>query len=59
MAAKKTSELIPLCHPIALNKVAVDFELNQDENAVYIYCTARTNGKTGVFVLPHETTMYM
>jgi cyclic pyranopterin phosphate synthase len=44
MAAKKTSELIPLCHPLALTRVAVDFELLHAENTA----TAETVGPTGV-----------
>lgn len=48
MAAKKTSELIPLCHPIPLNKIAVDIELDEANSAVHIQATARTTGKTGV-----------
>ena len=48
MAAKKTSELIPLCHPLPLSRVAVDFELDDDKNAVNITGTAKTTGKTGV-----------
>ena len=46
--AKKTSELIPLCHPIALTRVAVDFELLQPEHAVLCTATAETVGPTGV-----------
>lgn len=48
MAAKRTSDLIPLCHPIALTRVAVDFAL--DEAASTITCTvsAETFGRTGV-----------
>jgi cyclic pyranopterin phosphate synthase len=46
MAAKRTAELIPLCHPLPLDTVAVDFELGGDE--VAIRATARTHGKTGV-----------
>jgi cyclic pyranopterin phosphate synthase len=47
-AAKKTSDLVPLCHPIALTRVAVDFTL--DEAASAVLCTARaeTVGPTGV-----------
>ena len=47
-AAKKTSELIPLCHPLALTRVAVDFAL--DEAACAVECTvqAETLGRTGV-----------
>ena len=48
MAAKKTSELIPLCHPIALNQVEVMLELVDDLPGVQISATARTVGKTGV-----------
>lgn len=46
MAAKKTSDLIPLCHPIALTKVFVEFALEQ--NTVTCTVTAETTGKTGV-----------
>lgn len=48
MASKKTAELIPLCHPIALTRVAVDFDLLADTHQVR--CTARceTRGQTGV-----------
>ena len=48
MASKRTPELIPLCHPIALTKVAVDF--TPDEPSHTIHCTARaeTVGRTGV-----------
>ena len=48
MGAKNTSQLIPLCHPLPLNKVAVEFDLNDADNAVNITSTARTTGKTGV-----------
>ncbi|KLR59332.1 MULTISPECIES: cyclic pyranopterin monophosphate synthase MoaC [unclassified Diaphorobacter] len=48
MAAKKTSELIPLCHPLALTRVAVEFELLRADNAVQCKATAETVGPTGV-----------
>ena len=48
MAAKRTSELIPLCHPIPLTKIGVDIEVDESSNAVRITATARTIGKTGV-----------
>lgn len=48
MAAKKTSELIPLCHPLALTRVAVDFELIEADNAVECRATVETVGPTGV-----------
>ena len=48
MAAKRTSELIPLCHPLALNKVDVDLPCDPDRNAVDIVATCRVSGRTGV-----------
>ena len=47
-AAKRTWELIPLCHPIAITRIAVDFEIREQESSVA--CTARVecDGKTGV-----------
>ncbi|MET1113757.1 MAG: cyclic pyranopterin monophosphate synthase MoaC [Comamonas sp.] len=48
MAAKKTSELIPLCHPLALTRVAVDFTLLEADNAVECRATVETVGPTGV-----------
>jgi cyclic pyranopterin monophosphate synthase len=47
MAAKKTSELIPLCHPIPLTKVSVDIEADGDAS-IRITATAETTGQTGV-----------
>jgi len=47
MGSKKTSELIPLCHPLSLDKCAVQIEVN-DKKEVVIYCTAKITGKTGV-----------
>lgn len=46
--AKKTSDLIPLCHPIALTRVAVEFELLEADSAVLCTATAETVGPTGV-----------
>ena len=46
--AKRTSDLIPLCHPIALTRVAVDFEVLAEQNAVVGTATAETVGPTGV-----------
>jgi cyclic pyranopterin monophosphate synthase len=48
LAAKKTSELIPLCHPIALTRVAVTFEVWQEESAVKCTVAVETHGPTGV-----------
>ena len=47
-AAKKTSDLIPLCHPLALTRVAVDFELETDKPCVRCTAIVETNGPTGV-----------
>lgn len=47
MAAKKTSELIPLCHPIGLEDCQIQIELN-DDNAIQIDCTTTVTHKTGV-----------
>ena len=48
MGAKRTSELIPLCHPLPLNKVDVVLALDETENRVNITATASTSAKTGV-----------
>lgn len=48
MAAKKTADLIPLCHPIALSKVEIDFVLQPDAGVVQITSTCRVEGTTGV-----------
>lgn len=47
MGAKKTSDLIPLCHPIGLDKCSIDININ-DEKIVEIHCTAKISSKTGV-----------
>jgi cyclic pyranopterin monophosphate synthase len=46
--AKRTSELVPLCHPIALTRVSVEFEVDAPGNAVVCTATAETVGPTGV-----------
>ncbi len=48
MAAKRTSDLIPLCHPLALTRVTVDFELDAENHAVLCQAQVETYGKTGV-----------
>ncbi|WNO11526.1 cyclic pyranopterin monophosphate synthase MoaC [Teredinibacter sp. KSP-S5-2] len=47
-AAKKTSDLIPLCHPLMLSKVSVDFELNTESSCVEITALCKLTGQTGV-----------
>ena len=48
MAAKRTSDLIPLCHPLMLTHVAVDLQPDHTHNIIKIEATVRTSGKTGV-----------
>ena len=48
MGAKKTSDLIPLCHPLPLDKVDVELELDDPECRINITATARTTARTGV-----------
>jgi len=48
MAAKRTAELIPLCHPLLLTKVAVEFAYDEAASAVEITATVRCRGQTGV-----------
>lgn len=48
MAAKRTSELIPLCHLLMISKCTVDFTINEEENYIEASCTVKTDGKTGV-----------
>ncbi|MCK5810482.1 MAG: cyclic pyranopterin monophosphate synthase MoaC [Cocleimonas sp.] len=48
MAAKKTADLIPLCHPLALTKVEIELKTEQNPAAVYCKTTVETSGQTGV-----------
>jgi cyclic pyranopterin phosphate synthase len=48
MAAKRTAEIIPLCHPVPLTHLEVDIALDESRHAALITATARTTGKTGV-----------
>ena len=48
MAVKKTSDLIPLCHPPLIGKVSVDFEIDEDGSNISAVCTVRIHGQTGV-----------
>ncbi len=47
-ASKKTSDLIPLCHPIALTKVAITFDVDEVNTNITCTCTCETTGQTGV-----------
>lgn len=48
MAAKRTSEIIPLCHPIPLTHIDLELSLDETEAAIHIRASTRTIGKTGV-----------
>ena len=48
MASKRTSDLIPLCHPLALTRVTVDFETDETSSSVHCKAQVETFGKTGV-----------
>ena len=48
MAAKRTSDLIPLCHPLALTRVTVDFESDEPSSTILCRAQVETYGKTGV-----------
>ena len=48
MAAKKTSDMIPLCHPLFITKVTIDFELDEENYMIQALATTKVNGKTGV-----------
>ena len=48
MAAKRTPDLIPLCHPLPLTKIAIDFAIDEGESRVTITATVRCRGRTGV-----------
>lgn len=48
MAAKKTFEMIPLCHPLPLSRCSLDFELSSEESFVKVTATVKTTWKTGV-----------
>jgi len=47
-AAKKASELIPLCHPLLLGNIELEFALNEDDHSVRIAATVACHGRTGV-----------
>lgn len=48
MAAKKTSDLIPLCHVLPITKASVDFRMSEESFEIEAVCTVKTEGKTGV-----------
>lgn len=48
MAAKKTSDMIPLCHILMITNVTVDFEIDEENNQIHAFATVKCKGKTGV-----------
>lgn len=48
MATKKTSDLIPMCHPLMLTKSKIDFEFNEEEKSITAICLVKLAGQTGV-----------
>ncbi|GJM06154.1 MAG: cyclic pyranopterin monophosphate synthase accessory protein [marine bacterium B5-7] len=48
MGAKKTSELIPLCHPLSLTHISIDLTIYEESASILCECRAETEGKTGV-----------
>jgi cyclic pyranopterin phosphate synthase len=48
MAVKNTSSLIPMCHPLAINKCQIDFEVDKEAGSIQAVCLVKTEGKTGV-----------
>jgi cyclic pyranopterin phosphate synthase len=48
MATKRTADLIPLCHPLALTHVSVDFDIDENTNSIECTLVTETNGQTGV-----------
>ena len=48
MGVKRTSELIPMCHPLPIQKCSVDYELDETNGIIRAFCTVKTEGKTGV-----------
>ena len=48
MGVKRTYDLVPMCHPLPIQKCAVDFELDEEAGVIRVFCTVKTEGKTGV-----------
>lgn len=48
MGTKQTANLIPMCHPLCLNKASVDFEIDEENGTIEAVCTVKVSGKTGV-----------
>lgn len=50
MGGKKTSDLIPMCHPLLISKIKIEYAIDENKNAIHIYATTKTTGQTGIEV---------
>ena len=48
MGAKRTSDLIPMCHILPITNCRIDFDMDEEESSIYCNCTVKVTGKTGV-----------
>lgn len=48
MGVKKTSDLIPMCHPLSVGKCSIEYEISEEKQEITAICTVKTDGKTGV-----------
>ena len=48
MGAKKTSDLIPLCHPLSIEGINIDFQINNKSNSIKVLVDCKTTNKTGI-----------
>ena len=48
MGTKRTSDLVPMCHPLSLTNAKVSFSMDEEAGSITVFCTAVTDGKTGV-----------
>ncbi len=48
MAAKRTHELVPLCHPLLISKIGIELELDERKSAIHVKATVKISGQTGV-----------
>lgn len=50
MGGKKTADLIPMCHPLLISKINIEYAIDEKNNAIHIYATTKTTGQTGIEV---------
>ena len=48
MAVKRTSELVPMCHPLPIQKCSIDYQIDGEGSRIQVFCTVKTEGRTGV-----------